>query len=115
VGGCPRRPGFRCLHDLAVPGAHLPCRSPGTASPAVPARVPRSRARYPLREFTRSGLTSPYAAPHRFPAPASIICRANARNISRTTSGAPAIRVRSNDSPGTGTMSTAATSLPFVS
>src|SRR5215472_18636073 len=85
------------------------------ASSTVPARVSHSRARYPLREFTRSGLTSPYPAPHATSTSASNIRWANARNISRTMSGACDVRVCSNESPGTGTMSPTATSLSFVS
>ena len=40
------------------PRKYDPWRSFGIASSIVPARVSHSR-RYPLREFTRSGVTSP--------------------------------------------------------
>ena len=45
-------------------GKYDPCRSFGIASSTVPARVSHSRRRYPFREFTRSGVTSPYPALH---------------------------------------------------
>ncbi len=71
--------------------------------------------RYPLREFTRSGLASPYPAPHRTSTSASSIRGANSRIISRSTSGLADARVSSNCAPETGTMSPAATSFSFVS
>ena len=40
-------------------GKYDPDRSFGMASSIVPARVSHSRRRYPLRELTRSGVTSP--------------------------------------------------------
>src|SRR6185437_7349519 len=43
-------------------GKYDPARSFGIASSIVPARVSHSRRRYPLRELTRSGVTSPYPA-----------------------------------------------------
>ena len=46
------------------PGSTTPDRSLGMASSIVPARVSHSRRRYPLRELTRSGVTSPYPALH---------------------------------------------------
>src|SRR5689334_5324246 len=95
-------------------GKYDPVRSFGMASSIVPARVSHSRRRYPLREFTRSGLTSPYPAPHRISTSASIIRWANSRTISRSTSGLADASVCSNESPGTGTMSPAATLLSFV-
>ena len=92
-------------------GKYDPVRSFGIASSTVPARVSQSRARYPLREFTRSGVTSPYAAPQRTSTSASIIFWANPRIISRSTSGLADARFPSNWAPGTGTMSPTATSL----
>src|SRR6266571_3215932 len=76
----------------------------------VPARVSHSRRRYPLREFTRSGVTSPYPALHRASTSASIIRCANPLIISRSRSGLADARVSSNRAPGTGTMSRAAIS-----
>src|SRR4029077_8740423 len=52
----------RCSRNA---GKYDPARSFGIASSIVPARVSHSRRRYPLREFTRSGVTSPYPALHR--------------------------------------------------
>src|SRR6185503_21160318 len=96
------------------PGKYEPWRSLGIASSIVPARVSHSRRRYPLREFTRSGVTSPYPALHATSTSASIIRWANSRIIARSTSGLADARVSSNWAPGTGTMSPAATSLSFV-
>ena len=45
-------------------GKNVPSRSFGTATSMVPTRVSRSRCRYPLRRFARSGLRTPYSAPH---------------------------------------------------
>ena len=91
-------------------------RSFGIASSTVPARVSHSRRRYPdRREFTRSVVTSPYPALQRTSTSASIIRWANSRIISRSTSGLADARVSSNCAPGTGTMTTPATSLSFVS
>ena len=95
-------------------GKYDPCRSFGIASSTVPARVSHSRRRYPFREFTRSGVTSPYPALHRTSTSASIIRWANSRIISRSTSGPADARVSSNCAPATGTMSPTATSLSFV-
>ena len=92
-----------------------PARSFGIASSTVPARVSHSRRRYPLREFTRSGVTSPYPALQRTSTSASIIRWANSQIIARSTSGLADARVSSNCAPGTGTMSPAATLLSFVS
>jgi len=69
----------------------------------------------PLREFTRSGVTSPYPALQRTSTSASIIFCANPRIISRSTSGLADSRVCSNLSLTTGTMSRAATLFSFVS
>ena len=102
----------RCSRNA---GKYDPCRSFGIASSIVPARVSHSRRRYPLREFTRSVVTSPYPALQRTSTSASIIRCANSRIISRSTSGLADARVSSNCAPGTGTMSPTATSLSFVS
>jgi hypothetical protein len=59
-------------------------------------------------------LTSPYPALHATSTSASIIRWANSRIIARSTSGLADARVSSNCTPGTGTMSPAATSLSFV-
>ena len=67
------------------PGKYDPWRSLGIASSIVPARVSHSRRRYPLREFTRSGVTSPYPALHATSTSASIIRWANSRIIARST------------------------------
>ncbi|GAB2766268.1 hypothetical protein GCM10027090_40360 [Sinomonas soli] len=40
-------------------GKYDPARSFGIATSMVPARVSKSRCRYPLRRFTRSGLAVP--------------------------------------------------------
>ena len=101
----------RCSRN---PGKYDPWRSLGIASSIVPARVSHSRRRYPLREFTRSALTSPYPALHATSTSASIIRWANSRIIARSTSGLADARVSSNCAPGTGTMSPAAISLSFV-
>ena len=98
----------RCSRN---PGKYDPARSFGIASSIVPARVSHSRRRYPLREFTRSGVTSPYPALQRTSTSASIIRWANSRIISRSTSGLADASVSSNCAPGTGTMSPTATSL----
>ena len=96
------------------PGKYDPARSLGIASSIVPARVSHSRGRYPLREFTRCGLTSPYPAPHATSTSASIIFCAKLRIISRSRSGDAACSVCSNDSPSAGTIVPTATSLSFV-
>jgi hypothetical protein len=88
----------------------VPCRSFGTASSTVPALVSHSRRRYPFREFTRSGLTSPYPAPQMPSTSASIIRCANPLIISRSRSGLADSSVSSNPVPGTGTMSPTAIS-----
>jgi hypothetical protein len=72
----------RCSRNA---GKYDPARSFGIASSIVPARVSYSRRQYPLREFTRSGVTSPYPAFHRTSTSASIIRCANSRTISRST------------------------------
>jgi hypothetical protein len=46
----------RCFRN---DGKYDPARSLGIASSIVPARVSHSRRRQPLRELTRSGVTSP--------------------------------------------------------
>ena len=53
----------------------------------LPARVSHRRSRYPLRRFTRSSLTCPYAAPHAASASAPISASANACTIARSRSG----------------------------
>ncbi len=62
-------------------------RSFGIASSIVPARVSHSRARYPLREFTRSSLRCPYGAPQTASASADISASANVFTIARNRSG----------------------------
>ena len=93
----------------------MPWRSFGIASSMVPARVSQSRRRYPLRLFTRSGVTSPYPALHRTSTSASIIRCANPLTISRSTSGLAVASASSKLPPGTGTMSLTATLFSFDS
>ena len=71
-------------------------------SSIVPARVSHRRSRYPLREFTRSSVRSPYSAPHRVDASADINVSANAFNISASRSLSPSgssrrLRARQQD------------------
>ena len=53
------------------------------ASSMVPARVSQSRARYQLRELTRSSLRCPYGAPQIASASADISASANVFTIAR--------------------------------
>jgi len=57
------------------------------ATSMVPARVDRSRCRYPLREFTRSFERVPYSAPHTLSACAESNAFTNVDNNSRIKSG----------------------------
>ena len=68
--GSTTRPALRIATRSARPGSH-------------------SRRRYPFREFTRSGVTSPYPALQRTSTSASIIRWANSRIISGGTPGSP--------------------------
>ena len=80
-----------------TPGSAAQARSFGIASSIVPAPgCPTPSAGTPLREFTRSGVTSPYPALHATSTSASIIRCANSRIISRSMSGLADARVCSN-------------------
>src|SRR6185437_13061063 len=59
----------------------------GIATSTVPTRVSSSRARYPLRRFTRSWLRTPYSAPHTLSACADSSAFTNVVNSSRSRSG----------------------------
>ena len=68
-------------------GKYVPERSFGTCRSIVPARVSHGRGRYPLREFTRSGLRAPNSAPQIASACAPISASANTCTIERSRSG----------------------------
>ena len=77
----------RLRRSSSQSGKYDPERSFGIATSSVPARVSKSRCRYPLREFTRSGLGCPYGAPQIASASAPINASMNAVNIPRSRSG----------------------------
>jgi len=71
----------------AIRGNRCPAAASGSPPRLSPPGVSQSRRRYPFREFTRSGLTSPYPAPQMPSTSASIIFCAKPRIISRSRSG----------------------------